>query len=185
MASVMDPLRHGIATFGTFVILGPLGGPYNTADWAKRLREGRSQISEMTIYIIQFLWILERLLAGLGFWFLGLSDWSSINYYIAIAALFFFYAVLDWYCWPGLYFYPVEQRNYYFIAGVYVLGNISLIVAWILMIIIRAFTTTAYFYTSFGLMVASTLFAIVLGAVLVYAHRGSEMFYSRGKPTLK
>lgn len=185
--TVMDAFRFGTATFATFGLLGPLGGPYNTAHWAKQLRDSRAQTSEMAIYLIQFLWFLERITAGLGMWFFLLTDWSDSTFFIAIEALFFFYAVLDWYCWPGLYFYPMEQRNYYFVAGTYILGVISLIVAWILMIVKRSFTTTGFFYTSFALMVVSTLVALILGAMLVYVHRGSGIFSSsRGRaPALK
>lgn len=184
----MDAFRFGTATFATFGLLGPLGGPYNTADWAKKLREGKAQVSEMSIYIIQFLWFLERIAAGLGMWFFLLSDWSDSTYFIAIEALFFFYATLDWYCWPGLYFYPMEHRNYYFVAGTYVLGAISLVVAWILMVVRRTFTTVGFFWTSFALMAFSTLVALVLGAMLVFVHRGTNFFSgfgSRRAPPLK
>lgn len=186
--SALDAFRFGTATFATFGFLGPLGGPYNTAHWAKHLRENRAQVGEMAIYLIQFLWFLERIAAGLGMWFFLLTDWSDQPFFIAIEALFFFYALLDWYCWPGLYFYPLEQRNYYFVAGTYILGAISLIVAWILMVVKRTFTTAGFFWTSFSLMVFSTLIALILGAMLIYAHRGASFFssYGRGRaPPLK
>lgn len=174
----MDAFRFGTATFATFGLLGPLGGPYNTAHWAKHLRESKAQVSEIAIYFIQFLWFIERLAAGLGMWSFLLTDWNDSTYFVAIEALLFFYATLDWYCWPGLYFYPMEQRNYFFVAGTYALGTISLIVAWILMLVKRAFTVTVFFFWfSFSLMAFSTLLAIVLGIGLVYVHRGT--FFQR------
>jgi len=180
----MDAFRFGTAAFATFGLLGPLGGPYNTADWAKQLRASTSGTSEMLIYLVQFLWYLGRQTAGLGMWFFLLTDWSNVNYFIAIMALFFSYAVMDWYCWPGLYFYPEQYRNYWIVGTVYLLGWAFLVAAWILMLVQRAITTAGFFWTAFSLMAFSSLIGIILGVTLLYAYR-STFFMSARAPALR
>jgi hypothetical protein len=166
----LDSYKFGVQTFATFALLGPLGGPYNTADWASYLRS--KNIRTMAIYAIQALWFLERLAAGLGMWFFLLVDWNHTNSFVAIEILWMIYAVLDWFGWPAFYFYPDSQRNYWFVAGIYLAGWGCLVAAWIVMVIQQAFTTaTAFFWTSFALSVFSSLLALVLGGFLIYVYR--------------
>lgn len=168
----LDEYRLGVQMFATFALFGPLGGPFNTADWAKHLRA--KNVPTMIVYIIQLLWFLEREAAGLGMWFFLLTDWSNVNYFIAIEILWLVYAVLDWYGWPGFYFYPDAQRNYWFVAGTYALGWLCLVATWIIMVVLRAITTTGFFWTSFALMAFSSLLSAVLAGFLIYAYRLSS-----------
>lgn len=172
--SELDALKFGATAFAAFGFLAPFGGPYTASDWIKGLKASDASVSTFTLYAVQILWMLERLTAGLGIWFFTLSDWSHYNFAVAIYALFFFYALLDFYCWPGLYFYPVSNRNYFFVAGAYFLGWVALVVSWILAIVQRAFTTAGFFWTYFALSVLSTVLAAVLAGLLIYVHRSGN-----------
>lgn len=181
MTAVGDEFKFSATAFAVFGYFGPFGGPYSASDWAKHLRDGKesgtTDLGNWAIYAIQVIWLLERLAAGLGMWFFLLTDWSHVNFFIAIWALFFFYVLMDWYCWPGLYFYPVKQRNYFFVAGTYFLGWASLVVSWILAVVQRAHNTPGFFWTYFSLSVLSSFLAAGLAVLLIYAHRSSEGFF--------
>lgn len=180
----MDTFLFSVGTFSALGIALPLGGPYTSGDWAKHLRTNGKSVSEFLIYLVQFLFLFERIAGGVGFWFFLLADWSDWAYFVAISALFVSYLVFDFYCWPSLYFYPVENRNYIVTAAVYGFGWVCMVVAWILMIVKRAYTTAWAFWAGFSLMAVASLLGVALAIALWYAHRG--YFYSaRGRaPTL-
>jgi len=174
----MDAYWFGTVAFASFVLLAPFGGPYNTNDWSKKLRDQKVN-REWMIFGVQFLWMLERLLSGLGFWFFLLTDWNVVNSFIAIAALIVGYMFLDYFVWPAIYFYPTKQTNYWIVAGAYVLGHAALLTAWILMLVYQNFTVLLWaFWTSFALLAGSTFIGIVLGIVLWYASGQMKISYS-------
>jgi len=186
----LDQFLFGLATFTIFVIAGPFGGPSNAYEWMKNIFKNyrSTRIKRFTVYFTFLAWCLERLTAGLGFWFFVICGWTDLTYIWAIASLFLLYIVIDWYCWPPLYFHPMNDRNYLFIFALYGLGWLSQVVAWILMIVKRAHTNATFFYTGFGLMAASSLFGIGLavGLYIIYDREGSmsQRKYSQSRSTM-
>lgn len=174
----MDAYAYGAVTFATFVIFSTFGGPYNTADWAKKLRESKLS-SEWMIIAVQLLWKLVALTGGLGIWFFLLTDWTNTASFTAIMALLLSFTILNNYCWPSYYFYANDKMNYFVVAGIYGLGLASLVTAWILMLVYQHFIVfLGFFWSSFSLLASSTLLSFFLAFALWYAHRGVKKPFS-------
>lgn len=166
----MEQFRFALVAFAPFVIGFVFGGPYTTSDWATKLMSS-GKGSKMMVYLVQFLWFAERLLAGLGIWFFFLTDWINTTWFLLIVIFYLVYILMDYSLWPMMYFYPTDLTRYSLVALTFALGVLSLITSWIIMVVTRTFTSTVlYFWLGFGLLVGATILNIILGGVLTYVH---------------